>query len=180
MMGYYKNQDATNEVFDADGWFCTGDIGTFQEDKFLKITDRKKEIFKTSGGKYIVPQAMENRLKQSRFIEQAMVIGEGEKFPAVFVVPNFAFVREWAERHALDFSKLSNDEVIANAQLAARIQEEITEINKEYGSWEQLKKVKLLPQEFTIEGGELTPTLKFKRKKILEKYQAQYQEIFSA
>jgi long-chain acyl-CoA synthetase len=89
-------------------------------------------------------------------------------------------VREWAERHALDFSKLSNDEVIANAQLAARIQEEITEINKEYGSWEQLKKVKLLPQEFTIEGGELTPTLKFKRKKILEKYQAQYQEIFSA
>jgi long-chain acyl-CoA synthetase len=180
MMGYYKNQEATNEVFDADGWFCTGDIGTFQEDKFLKITDRKKEIFKTSGGKYIVPQAMENRLKQSRFIEQAMVIGEGEKFPAVFVVPNFAFVREWAERHALDFSNLSNADVIANAQLEARIQQEITEINKEYGSWEQLKKVKLLPQEFTIEGGELTPTLKFKRKKILEKYQAQYQEIFSA
>jgi long-chain acyl-CoA synthetase len=180
MMGYYKNQEATNEVFDADGWFCTGDIGTFQEDKFLKITDRKKEIFKTSGGKYIVPQAMENRLKQSRFIEQAMVIGEGEKFPAVFVVPNFAFVREWAERHALDFSKLSNAEVIVNAQLEAHIQQEITEINKEYGSWEQLKKVKLLPQEFTIEGGELTPTLKFKRKKILEKYQALYQEIFTA
>jgi long-chain acyl-CoA synthetase len=109
-----------------------------------------------------------------------MVIGEGEKFPAVFVVPNFAFVREWAERHSLDFANLSNAEVIANPQLAARIQEEITEINKEYGSWEQLKKVKLLPQEFTIEGGELTPTLKFKRKKILEKYQAQYQEIFSA
>jgi long-chain acyl-CoA synthetase len=180
MMGYYKNEEATNEVFDADGWFCTGDIGTFQEDKFLKITDRKKEIFKTSGGKYIVPQAMENRLKQSRFIEQAMVIGEGEKFPAVFIVPNFAFVKEWALRHNLDFSQLSNDEIIANQSLIDRINEEISEINLEYGSWEQLKKVKLLPQEFTIEGGELTPTLKFKRKKILEKYQAQYQAIYSA
>ena len=96
------------------------------------------------------------------------------------MVPNFSFVREWAERHQLDFSKLSNNEVIINEQLVARIQKEITEINTEYGSWEQLKKVKLLPQEFTIEGGELTPTLKFKRKKILEKYQTQYHEIFSA
>jgi long-chain acyl-CoA synthetase len=180
MMGYYKNQEATNEVFDADGWFCTGDIGTFQEDKFLKITDRKKEIFKTSGGKYIVPQAMENRLKQSRFIEQAMVIGEGEKFPAVFIVPNFVFVKEWAERHQLDFSQYSNDEIIANTALVERINKEINKINLEYGSWEQLKKVKLLPQEFTIEGGELTPTLKFKRKKIVEKYQAQYQEIYNS
>lgn len=180
MMGYYKNQEATNEVFDAEGWFCTGDIGTFQEGKFLKITDRKKEIFKTSGGKYIVPQAMENRLKQSRFIEQAMVIGEGEKFPAVFIVPNFAFVKEWAQRHALDFSNIANDAIIEKQALIDRIHEEIATINKEYGSWEQLKKVKLLPQEFTIEGGELTPTLKFKRKKILEKYQAQYQAIYSA
>lgn len=180
MMGYYKNQEATNEVFDADGWFCTGDIGTFQEGKFLKITDRKKEIFKTSGGKYIVPQAMENRLKQSRFIEQAMVIGEGEKFPAVFIVPNFAFVKEWAQRHALDFSNSINETIIENQLLIDRINEEIAAINKEYGSWEQLKKVKILPQEFTIEGGELTPTLKFKRKKILEKYQTQYQAIYSA
>jgi len=180
MMGYYKNQEATNEVFDAEGWFCTGDIGTFQEGKFLKITDRKKEIFKTSGGKYIVPQAMENRLKQSRFIEQAMVIGEGEKFPAVFIVPNMAFVKEWAQRHDLDFSQLSNEEIIANDTLIDRINKEITQINLEYGSWEQLKKVKLLGHEFTIEGGELTPTLKFKRKKILEKYQAQYQEIYTA
>ena len=180
MMGYYKNQEATNEVFDADGWFCTGDIGTFQEGKFLKITDRKKEIFKTSGGKYIVPQAMENRLKQSRLIEQAMVIGEGEKFPAVFIVPNFAFVKEWALRHDLNFSELSHEQIIVNQTLVDRINKEIAAINKEYGSWEQLKKVKLLGQEFTIEGGELTPTLKFKRKKILEKYQVQYQEIYSA
>lgn len=180
MMGYYKNQEATNEVFDADGWFCTGDIGSFQEGKFLKITDRKKEIFKTSGGKYIVPQAMENRLKQSRFIEQAMVVGEGEKFPAVFIVPNMAFVKEWAQRHDLDFSQMSNEESIAHQTLIDRINKEITQINLEYGSWEQLKKVKLLAHEFTIEGGELTPTLKFKRKKILEKYQVQYKEIYSA
>ena len=145
-----------------------------------EVIDGMKEIFKTSGGKYIVPQAMENRLKQSRFIEQAMVIGEGEKFPAVFIVPNFAFVKEWALRHALDFSKLSNDAIIENQALIDRINEEIAVINKEYGSWEQLKKVKLLPQEFTIEGGELTPTLKFKRKKILEKYQNQYQEIYAS
>lgn len=180
MMGYYKNEEATKEVFDAEGWFCTGDIGMFQEEKFLKITDRKKEIFKTSGGKYIVPQAMENRLKQSRFIEQAMVIGEGEKFPAVFIVPNFAFVREWAIRHQLNFNDLSNQEVIENAALLDRINKEIDQINKEYGSWEQLKKVKLLPNELTIEGGELTPTLKFKRKRILEKYQDAYQSIYAS
>ena len=180
MMGYYKNDEATKEVFDADGWFCTGDIGEFQEGKFLRITDRKKEIFKTSGGKYIVPQAMENRLKQSRFIEQAMVIGEGEKFPAVLIVPNFAFVKEWAKRHETNLDASSNAEIITQEILIKRVQEELNEINKEYGSWEQLKQFKLLPNEFTIEGGELTPTLKFKRKKILEKYQEVYKQIYPA
>ncbi|MEY4350099.1 MAG: hypothetical protein RL078_141 [Bacteroidota bacterium] len=180
MMGYYKNDEATKEVFDADGWFCTGDIGEFQEGKFLRITDRKKEIFKTSGGKYIVPQAMENRLKQSRFIEQAMVIGEGEKFPAVLIVPNFAFVKEWAKRHETNLDASSNTEIITQEILIKRVQEELNEINKEYGSWEQLKQFKLLPNEFTIEGGELTPTLKFKRKKILEKYQEVYKQIYPA
>ena len=180
MMGYYKNEEATKEVFDADGWFCTGDIGEFQEDKFLRITDRKKEIFKTSGGKYIVPQAMENRLKQSRFIEQAMVIGEGEKFPAVFIVPNYAFVKEWAKRHDANFDTLSNEEIMSQDLVCKRIEREISEINKEYGSWEQLKQFKLLPNEFSVEGGELTPTLKFKRKKILEKYQEVYKQIYTA
>jgi len=180
MMGYYKNDEATKEVFDAEGWFCTGDIGEFQEGKFLRITDRKKEIFKTSGGKYIVPQAMENRLKQSRFIEQAMVIGEGEKFPAVLIVPNFAFVKEWAKRHETNLDASSNAEIITQEILIKRVQEELNEINKEYGSWEQLKQFKLLPSEFTIEGGELTPTLKFKRKKILEKYQEVYKQIYPA
>ncbi len=179
MMGYYNNIEATNEVMDNEGWFHTGDIGEFQEGKFLKITDRKKEIFKTSGGKYIVPQAMENRFKQSRFIEQIMVIGEGEKFPAAFVVPNFAFAKEWAHRHGLHFESKSNEEIIKENVFIERMNEEIAEINQGFGNWEQVKKIALLPEEFTINGGELTPTLKLKRKKILEKYQEGYQKIFS-
>jgi long-chain acyl-CoA synthetase len=179
MMGYYNNQEATNEVMDSEGWFHTGDIGEFQDEKFLKITDRKKEIFKTSGGKYIVPQAMENRFKESRFIEQIMVIGEGEKFPAAFVVPNFAFAKEWAHRHGLHFETMSNDEIIKQSVFIERMDKEIAEINQVFGNWEQVKKIALLPAEFTIDGGELTPTLKLKRKKILEKYQEGYQKIFS-
>jgi long-chain acyl-CoA synthetase len=179
MMGYYNNEEATNEVMDKEGWFHTGDIGEFQEDKFLKITDRKKEIFKTSGGKYIVPQAMENRFKESRFIEQIMVIGEGEKFPAAFVVPNFAFAKEWAHRHGQNFHSMSNDEIIKQSVFIDRMDQEIAEINQVFGNWEQVKKIALLPAEFSIDGGELTPTLKLKRKKILEKYQEGYQKIFS-
>jgi long-chain acyl-CoA synthetase len=179
MMGYYNNVEATNEVMDKEGWFHTGDIGEFQDDKFLKITDRKKEIFKTSGGKYIVPQAMENRFKESRFIEQIMVIGEGEKFPAAFVVPNFAFAKEWAHRHGLHFESMSNEEIIKQTAFIDRMDQEIAEINQVFGNWEQVKKIALLPAEFTIDGGELTPTLKLKRKKILEKYNEGYQKIFS-
>jgi long-chain acyl-CoA synthetase len=179
MLGYYNNIEATNEVMDSDGWFHTGDIGEFQDGKYLKITDRKKEIFKTSGGKYIVPQAMENRFKQSRFIEQIMVIGEGEKFPAAFVVPNFAYAKEWANRHGLHFESMSNEEIVIQSEFIERMNEEIAEINQVFGNWEQVKKISLLPEEFTINGGELTPTLKLKRKKILEKYQEGYQKIFS-
>lgn len=178
MMGYYNNLEATNEVMDSEGWFHTGDIGEFQEGKFLKITDRKKEIFKTSGGKYIVPQAMENRFKESRFIEQIMIIGEGEKFPAAFVVPNFAFAKEWAHRHGLHFESMSNDEIIKQSAFIERMDQEIAEINQVFGNWEQVKKIALLPAEFSIDGGELTPTLKLRRKKILEKYQEGYQKIF--
>lgn len=178
MMGYYNQPESTNEVIDAEGWFHTGDIGEFQEGKYLKITDRKKEIFKTSGGKYIVPQAMENRFKESRFIEQIMVIGEGEKFPAAFVVPNFAFAKEWAHRHGHEFDALSNEEIIKQTVFVERMNLEIAEINQGFGNWEQVKKIALLPTEFSIVGGELTPTLKLKRKKILEKYQEGYDKIF--
>jgi long-chain acyl-CoA synthetase len=179
MMGYFENEEATKEVFDVDGWFHTGDIGMFQEDKFLKITDRKKEIFKTSGGKYIVPQAMENKFKESRFIEQIMVVGEGEKFPAAFIVPNFAYIREWAEKKGNDFSTLSNAE-IANSELVFdRINVEVNEYNQQYGNWEQLKKFSLLENEFSIAASELTPTLKLKRKRIMENYQHLYSKMYA-
>ncbi len=178
MMGYFENEEATNEVFDADGWFHTGDIGTFQEDKFLKITDRKKEIFKTSGGKYIVPQAMENKFKESRFIEQIMVVGEGEKFPSAFIVPNFAFIREWGEDNDQDLSGLSNADIAKSKLVTDRIEEEINRYNKDYGNWEQIKKFALLEKEFSIAANELTPTLKLKRKKIMENYQAEYSTMY--
>ena len=179
MLGYYNKPEATAEVIDAEGWFHTGDIGVFQEGRFLKITDRKKEIFKTSGGKYIVPQAMENKFKESRFIEQIMVIGEGEKFPSAFIVPSFSFVREWAERKNIDLGDGSNRSIISNYAVNDRIQREIDEFNKGFGNWEQLKKFALLENELSIEANELTPTLKLKRKNILANYKTQYDQIYS-
>lgn len=167
MMGYYNLPEKTAEVI-KDGWFHTGDIGEFQEGKYLKITDRKKEIFKTSGGKYVVPQAMENKFKESRFIEQIIVIGEGQKFPSALIVPNYEFLKEWAKRKKIDLGDESNASIIASDKVKDRIQEEVDFFNKGFGSWEKLKCVELLPQEMSIEGGELTPTLKLKRKQIME------------
>jgi long-chain acyl-CoA synthetase len=178
MLGYYNNQTATDEVIDKDGWFHTGDIGIFQEDVFLKITDRKKEIFKTSGGKYIAPQAIENKFKESRFIEQIIVIGENEKFPAAMIVPCFQFIKEWGSRHGINLSQHSNGDIANNPEVFKRIKKEVEEYNKGFGNWEQIKKIVLLPQEFTIDGDELTPTLKLKRKKILAKYQKEYLSIY--
>jgi long-chain acyl-CoA synthetase len=179
MLGYYKLPDATGEVIDSEGWFHTGDIGTFVDGKFLKITDRKKEIFKTSGGKYIVPQAMENKFKESRFIEQIIVIGENEKFPAALIVPGFAYAKEWAAKKGIDLGDGSNRSIAENAQIRERIQLDVNEFNKGFGNWEQIKKFELLDHEFSIDGGELTPTLKLKRKIILAKYQHEYKRIFS-
>mgnify|MGYP000880818540 FL=1 len=168
MKGYYKRPDATAETIDADGWLHTGDIGELVEGQFIRITDRKKEIFKTSGGKYIAPQPMENKFKESRFVEQVMIIGEGQKFPAALIVPAFVVVKEWGARHGHHFS--SNEEMANSPVVKARIMQDIEEFNKDFGNWEQVKKIALLPQEFTILSGEMTPTLKLKRKFILEKY----------
>ena len=179
MIGYYNNQTATDEVIDKDGWFHTGDIGIFQENKFLKITDRKKEIFKTSGGKYIAPQAMENKFKESRFIEQIIVVGENEKFPSAMIVPCFAYIKEWSAKNGLNLENSTNEEIAANEAVYKQIKGEVNNFNQGFGNWEQIKKFVLLPKEFTIEGDELTPTLKFKRKKILAKYQKEYLEIYS-
>lgn len=178
MMGYYKLPEATAEAIDSEGWFHTGDIGEFVDGKFLKITDRKKEIFKTSGGKYIAPQVMENKFKESRFIEQIMVIGEGEKFPSAFIIPSFAFLKDWANKKGFDIGKSHND-IITNENVIARINKEVDTLNQQFGNWEQLKRIQLLPREFSVEGGELTPTLKLKRKKIVEKYRSEYDKIYN-
>lgn len=169
MMGYYNNEKATKEVIDSEGYFHTGDIGEIVEGKFLKITDRKKEIFKTSGGKYIVPQVMENKFKESRFIEQIMVIGENEKYPAALVVPNFIYIREWLQLHSILVTTFTNEHLITKKEIIDRFEKEINAYNQNFGHWEQIKKFKLLPEEFTVENGDLTPTLKLKRKVILEK-----------
>ncbi len=178
MMGYYNHPELTAEVMDADGWFHTGDIGRFEDGKFLKITDRKKEMFKTSGGKYITPQVIENKLKESRFIEQAMVIGENEKFPAAFIVPAFAFLKEWAGRHNVPVG--TNEELIRNEAVKNRIMKEVNDMNTLLSHHEQIKKIELLPKEWSIEGGELTPKLSLKRKIILANYKALYDLIYGA
>lgn len=178
MMGYYKREDLTKEVIDEDGWFHTGDIGKMvgPNKDFLKITDRKKEIFKTSGGKYIAPQIMENKFKESRFIEQIMVIGEGQKHPAALVVPNYEFMEEWCKRK--EYNCGSPKEMAENEKVIARIQEEIEVFNKGFGKWEQIKKFELIDHSWGIETGELTPTLKLKRKEITKKYQHLIDKIY--
>jgi long-chain acyl-CoA synthetase len=176
MMGYYKDQQLTDEVI-KDGYFHTGDIGEIDAQGFLKITDRKKEMFKTSGGKYIAPQLIENAMKQSLFIEQIMVIGDGEKMPAAFIQPSFDFVREWAKRHHEDIGDL-NEEIASHPKVIARIQEEVNEINKKFGNWEMIKRFELTPNIWSIDGGELTPTLKLKRKVVREKYKDLYDKIY--
>jgi long-chain acyl-CoA synthetase len=176
MMGYYKDEALTNEVL-KDGYFATGDIGEIDQDGFLKITDRKKEMFKTSGGKYIAPQIIENVMKQSRFIEQIMVIGDGEKMPAAFIQPNFDFIREWEKIHGLEVG-ISNLEIVSNPKVIERIQEEVERLNEKFGNWEKIKRFELTPDVWSIEGGHLTPTMKLKRKIVREKYKDLYTKIY--
>ena len=176
MMGYYKDEAQTAEVI-KNGYFHTGDIGEIDADGFLKITDRKKEMFKTSGGKYVAPQILENIFKQSRFIEQIMVIGDGEKMPAAFIQPAFDFVKEWAIRHSIDLGS-TNEDICNNPKVIARIQEDIDEANKKFGNWEQVKRFELTPDIWSIEAGHITPTMKLKRKIIKEKYQKLYDKIY--
>ncbi|MFV0178929.1 long-chain fatty acid--CoA ligase [Empedobacter falsenii] len=177
MMGYYNLPEQTAEVI-KDGWLHTGDIGEWIDHKFLKIVDRKKEMYKTSGGKYIVPQQIEMKMVESPFIEQLMVVGEGEKFPGAFVVPSYPNLLNWAKSNAPEIVNLSHDEFQKSKAVQKKIEDEINNLNTNFGHWEQIKKISIIPNELTIEGGELTPTLKFKRKIILEKYKKEYHEIF--
>lgn len=176
MKGYYLRPDLTTESIDEDGWFHTGDIGEILSGSFLKITDRKKEIFKTAGGKYISPQLLENRYKESPLIEQVMVLGENRKFPSALVIPTFPALKTWCEKKGIPYT--TNEEMICNAQVLDKYNRIITALGADFGKWEQVKRFALLPKEFSIEGGELTPKLSFKRKIILEKNATTIEKIY--
>ena len=176
MMGYYKRPDLTAEVL-KDGWFHTGDIGVMIDNKFLKITDRKKEIFKTSGGKYVAPQPIENKMKESKWIEQMMVTGAGEKYTGALIVPAFNALREWCSEHGIEYN--GSESIIKNEKVVALIKDAVERYNQNFNQVEQIKKFELLPREWSVEGGELTPTLKLKRKVILEKYKDAIERIYA-
>jgi len=177
MLGYYKSPELTEEVIDNDGWFHTGDIGTIIDGKFLKITDRKKEIFKLSSGKYVAPQVIENKLKESFFIENAMVIGENEKFASALISPNFEFLHNWASRHDVKFR--DNEELINNKQVITRYQKEVAELNTKLGQTEHIKRIRLVCDEWTPQTGEMSPTLKLKRRILYDKYDPIIKDIYS-
>ena len=176
MMGYFKDPEKTAEVI-QDGYFHTGDKGEVDAEGFLKITGRTKEMFKTSGGKYVVPPLLEGELKQSRFIEQVMVVGEGQKMPAAIIQPNFEFIREWIDRKQINIGK-TNEEMIASEEVINRIQKEVDLCNKHFGKWERIKVFKLTKDEWSIDGGHLTPTMKMKRAIILDLYKDLYDDIY--
>lgn len=176
MLGYYKAPDLTAEVIDEDGWFHTGDIGILVDNKYLKITDRKKEIFKLSSGKYVSPQVVENFCKESMFIENVMVIGENEKFASALVSPDFNHLHFWATKYKLHYR--DNEELVRIPDVVKRYQKEINEINKKLSETERIKRFRLVCSEWTPNTGELSPTLKLKRKFLYEKYDHIVKEIF--
>lgn len=176
MKGYYNRPDLTAETIDADGWFHTGDIGELVDKKFLKITDRKKEIFKTAGGKYVAPQILENKFKEALLVEQVMVLGENRKFPAALIVPNFTALKNWAAEKGITYE--SNQQIIQEPQVLEKFQQIVQDACKDFGKWEQVKRFHLLVKEWTIEGAELTPKLSLKRKVILEKNKDAIEELY--
>ena len=175
MMGYYNRPDLTAETI-IDGWLYTGDIGVFEDGKFLKITDRKKELFKTSGGKYVAPQPIENKMKESAFIEQMMVVGADQKFVGALIVPSIPNLKEWMRHKQITFT--TNEEAVQHPKVLELYKELMNSFNKFFNQVEQVKRFELLPNEWTIESGELTPTLKLKRKIIMEKYKAVVNRIY--
>jgi long-chain acyl-CoA synthetase len=167
MKGYYNHPELTAETIDTDGFFHTGDIGELVDGTYLRITDRKKEIFKTAGGKYVAPQALENKFKESIFIEQVMVFGENRKFPAAFIVPAFNVLKSWCVEKGIPYT--TPTEMVKNLTIIEKYQREIDRYNAKFGQWERVKKFELLPKEWSVDGGELTPKLSLKRKVILHK-----------
>lgn len=176
MQGYFNRPDATAREIDEEGWFHTGDNGRLDEDGFLFITGRKKELFKTAGGKYVSPPAIENKFKESRFIEYMVVVGENQRFPAALIVPDFAFLREWCTRKGIDMGSM--DEMVRHPRVIERYQQETDRFNSLFGHWEQIKKFVLLPAEWSVDGGELTPKLDAKRQVIMERYKQLIDELY--
>ena len=176
MLGYYKNEQATKEAFTEDGWFKTGDLGEMVEGEYLKITGRKKESFKTSGGKYIAPQTIENKLKESSFIEQVMVIGEGEKHPSAIIQPAFDYLKEWCKRKKINYT--TNEEMLKEERIFNRIMREVDHYNEGFAQYERVKKIILSPSEWTINSGEMTPTMKVKRRIIMENFKDQIENCY--
>ncbi|WP_317238944.1 AMP-dependent synthetase/ligase [Hymenobacter sp. 5516J-16] len=177
MKGYYNKPELTAKEFDADGWFHTGDIGELVEGKFLKITDRKKEMFKTSGGKYIAPQVIEGKLKESPLVEQCMVVGDGQKFPSALLIPSFDALKGWCKRNNVNCD-CSNEELVKNEKVVKMYEDLVHKYNTNFAQWEQVKKVVLLPQLWTVETGEMTPTMKVKRKAITENNKAIIESLY--
>lgn len=175
MKGYYNRQDLTDENIDNQGWFHTGDIGELTNG-YLKITDRKKEMFKTAGGKYVAPQMIENKVKEAPLIEQIMVVGENRKFPSALIVPNFEALKSWCKVKGIEYG--SNETVVEHKEVQEKFHRLLDEANKEFGKWEQIKQFALLPKEWSIDGGELTPKLSLKRKVILEKNKEVIEKIY--
>ncbi|MDX2045963.1 MAG: long-chain fatty acid--CoA ligase [Chitinophagaceae bacterium] len=176
MMGYYKRPDLTAEVM-TDGWFHTGDIGMLVDSKYLKITDRKKEMFKTSGGKYVAPLPIENKLKESMYVEQVMVVGAEKKFVGALIIPSFPNLKEWARQNGI--ADMANDALIRNDKVISLFKELVESFNKFFNHVEQIKKFELLPREWTVDTGEMTPKLSLKRKVVMEKYRDAVERIYS-
>ncbi|HLE63331.1 MAG TPA: hypothetical protein VI750_09335 [Pyrinomonadaceae bacterium] len=176
MRGYYHKPEATKEAFTEDGWFKTGDMGIIDEDGFLRITDRKKELFKTSGGKYIAPQAIEQLIKGSRFVNQVVLVGSERRFPAALIVPDWELIESYAQLKGINAQ--SRSEFCQNPRIIDLFERQIAAQTLNLAQYERVKKIVLLENEFTIEGGELTPTMKVKRRVIDEKYRALISRIY--
>ena len=176
MLGYYKRPELNAETI-IDGWLHTGDIGVLEDGKYLKITDRKKELFKTSGGKYVAPSPIENKMKESPFVEQMIIIGAEQKFVGALIVPSFPSLQEWMRHKDIPFT--TPEDAVHNPKVLALYRELIDSFNKFFNHVEQVKKFELLPNEWTVDTGELTPTLKLKRKVIMEKYKEAIERIYS-
>lgn len=177
MKGYYKDPEYTKEVIDEDGWFHTGDIGTMIDGRYLKITDRKKEIFKLSTGKYIAPQVLENKLNESEYINNCMVIGASEKFASAIIVPNFDTLHFWCVKHKIHYN--NNAEMVQIPEVQKRVQKEVEKINIGLAEHERIHRIRLVSEEWTPQTGELSPTLKLKRAVVLKKYEALCRDIYN-